>query len=180
MNVLNFLGFVDFTSTIWNLVAYAGMVVILFGVKSKNYRPHLIGFGAVILTFFAFLFLRDYILTSLQLLIAISGVLEIFGVNKKVSTTIFSVLSAVLFITLIFGGYVPDALRWLGVFGALGIAFGLIFVPHRLGFVSMALGGALLVIYAPFVGAWVFFFLNLIFTILNLQMVMRLNKEQPI
>src|SRR3989338_7135171 len=95
MSVLNFLGFVDFASTIWNLAAYAGMVIILFGVKSAKWRPHLIGIGAVVLALYAFLFLKDYILTSLQCLIAVSSALEIFGVDKKASTKIISVISLI-------------------------------------------------------------------------------------
>lgn len=169
--VLNFFGFVDFASTVWNLFAYGGMVVILFGVKSEKWRPHLMGAGAVILMIFAFAFLKDYILASLQFLIGISALLEIARTGKKVSTSVTLALSLILFLALIFGGYVPDALRWLGIFGAFGIAFGLVLAPEKSGFISMGLGGALLVIYAPFVGAWVFFFLNLIFTYLNFQQV---------
>ena len=175
--VLNFLGFADFTSTLWNLFAYAGMVVILFGVKSQKYRPHLIGSGAIILMLFAFLFLRDYILASLQLLIGISAIFEIAQVNKKISTPSVLTLALALFLALIFEGYVPDFLRWLGILGAFGIALGLVLAPKRSGFAIMGAGGAFLVVYAPFVGAWVFFFLNLIFTYLNFKAVIEPQTE---
>ena len=175
--MLNFFGFVDLPSTIWNLFAYGGMVVILFGVKSKNYRPHLIGSGAVVLMFFAFIFLKDYILAGLQLLISISAVFEIARTSKKVSASVTLVLSAILFLALIFGGYVPDLLRWLGIGGAFGIAFGLTLAPKKSGFATMGAGGALLVIYSPFVGAWVFFFLNLIFAVREPKLQSRIHSQ---
>ncbi|MDO8555139.1 MAG: hypothetical protein Q7R75_01060 [bacterium] len=178
MTILNFLGFVDLQSTIWNLAAYLGMVIILFGVKSEKHRPHLIGAGGLILAVYAFFFLHDYILTSLQCLIAVSSVLEIIQVDKKISAIIISAISLVLLIVLVAGGFVGDAARWLGIGGVLGIAFGLVFAPNKAGFISMGLGGVLLVVYAPIVGAWVFFILNLIFAYLNFQTVIAMNKKQ--
>lgn len=179
MAILNFLGFVDLQSTVWNLAAYLGMVIILFGVKFEKHRPHLIGAGGIILAVYAFFFLHDYILTSLQCLIAVSSALEIIQVNKKISAMIISVVSVILLIILVGGGFVEDAARWLGIGGVLGIAFGLVFAPNKSGFVSMGLGGAPLVIYAPIVGARVFFILNLIFAYLNFQTVIAMSKKQP-
>ena len=165
-----FFGFTSPISTFWNLSAYLAFTIIIAGVLSEKYRNLLITYGAGVLALYAGTFLHDPLFMLLQILIVISGILlsiKPLPKNVAVAIMIFSTVAAYLF--LIINGSITSVSAFIGSIGLLGIAFGLIALPKRYGFLLMAVGGILLFIYAFYVSAWVFFFLNIFFTLANIK-----------
>lgn len=164
-----FLGFTSLNSSLWNVISYLAFIMIIVGVFYERYRNWLITMGAIALAIYAAAFLQNTLLTTLQIVITISGVLQLCQVsrNSAMRTMIGCTIAAYLF--LIFKNAVADIWSFIGSLGLLGIAFGLTILPKRCGFLIMATGGLLLVAYSFVIGAWVFFFLNIFFFIANIR-----------
>lgn len=166
--LIEFFGFTDFTNALWNTVGYLALIIIIIGVFSERYRNILITVGAGVLAYYAGIFLHNPMFATLQALIVFSGLLSITGTPKRPAMFIMIALTAAAYLFLITDGAIVDAWTFMGSLGLLGIAFGLIILPKHYGFILMAVGGTLLVIYAFAVAAWVFFFLNIFFIIANI------------
>ncbi|OGZ12431.1 MAG: hypothetical protein A2942_02335 [Candidatus Lloydbacteria bacterium RIFCSPLOWO2_01_FULL_50_20] len=78
-------------------------------------------------------------------------------------------LTTLAYFLLAMNGAIADEWSLMGSFGFLGIAFGLAALPKKFGFLLLAIGGALLTIYAFHVSAWVFFTLNLIYFVESMR-----------
>lgn len=165
----DFLGFTTVAGTVWNAISYGAFIVIIVGVYSEKHRNKLITLGAAILALYAGIFLKNPLFTGLQTLIMISGILQLAKVSKRISMTAMILLTAAAYAILYGGGAITDGWSLAGSFGFLGIAFGLATLPQRFGFIFMATGGILLVVYAFHVSVWVFFLLNIFFAIANIQ-----------
>ena len=182
-NLAVILGFTDPISTLWNLLAYTGMIAIIVAVFSPKQRGNLFIFGPLALLFYAFIYLHDTLLASLQLIVTVSGFLNRYFQNNKLfsrfstNSIIIFVLAVTAFITSFFTGQFSSIWHWFGAFGLLGIAFGLIYIPRKTGFAVMALGGLLVAIYAFGLQIWVFFVLNSVFCISNL---IELLRKEPV
>lgn len=159
--ILEILGFTNLIGVIWNMLAYAAFICIIVGVSSDRYRNFLITLGGGLLAFYAYFFFHNYLFAVLQCLIVISGVLQ--WKKAKGAAMVMVVLTAAAYLFLIRIGAIGNIWALIGSFGLLGIVFGLVVLPKRYGFMLMAVGGALLVIYAFPTRAWVFFFLNIFF-----------------
>lgn len=164
-----FLGFTSLNSGLWNAVSYLAFIAIIIGVFWERYRNWLITIGAIALAIYAAAFLQNTLLTTLQIVITVSGILQLCRVSRKSAmlTMIGCTIAAYLF--LILKNAVADIWSFVGSLGLLGIAFGLTILPKRYGFLVMAAGGLLLVVYSFIIGAWVFFFLNIFFFVANLR-----------
>ena len=167
--MLEFLGFVSLESTLWNVVGYGAFIGIIVGVLSEGLRKPLFVIGPILLALYAGLFLHDPLFTSLQILITVSGVLQLANVPRRTSMVVMVIATIVAYLFLIFGGILVDVWAVIGSLGLLGIAFVIIRLPKPDVFLLMAAGGALLVIYGFVVEAWVFFFLNIFFAIANVR-----------
>lgn len=165
--LLDFLGFSNPVGVVWNLAAYLGMIIITVAVCFDKYRNQFFVWGPLILLLYAWLYLGDPILTGLQLIVTISGALNLIGVKKEAPCVIVF-LTIVIYIFLLITGQFSNLWFWLGSFGLLGIAVGLIQLPHKRGFSVMALGGLLIAIYAFALQIWVFFVLNTVFFTANI------------
>ena len=164
-----FFGFTNLAGSIWNSIAYLAFILIIIGVSSDRYRNVLITSGAAALALYAIIFLHNPLFAALQALITVSGSLQLAGISKRTAMTVMMVLTAAAYLFLILGGSITNIWALLGSLGLLCIAFGLVVLPKRCGFLLMAAGGILLIIYAFTVTAWVFFFLNIFFTIANIR-----------
>lgn len=164
-----FFGFTSFNDGLWNTISYLAFIMIIIGVFWERYRNWLITTGAIVLAIYAAVFLQNTLLTTLQIVITISGILQLCRVsrNSAMRTMIGCTIAAYFF--LIFKNAIADIWSFVGSLGLLGIAFGLTTLPKRYGFLVMAAGGLLLVAYSFVIGAWVFFFLNIFFFAANLR-----------
>ena len=80
------------------------------------------------------------------------------------------VMTVLVCLFLVFGGNIADTWSAVGAFGLLGIVYGMLCLPNSAGFILMAGGGVLLVVYGFVVEAWVFFLLNIFFAVSNIVM----------
>ncbi|GMQ95274.1 MAG: hypothetical protein BMS9Abin13_387 [Patescibacteria group bacterium] len=166
--LLEFLGFTTIASIVWNAISYIAFIAIIVGVFSERYRNTLITLGAVALAPYAWIFLDSSLFATLQVLIVVSGILQLTKVSKRPAVIVMLTLTTAAYVFLFAGGAIVDAWALMGSFGLLGIVFGLTVLPKRYGFVLMIAGGVLLIFYAFHTAAWVFFFLNIFFSIANL------------
>lgn len=166
---LALLGFPTIVDSLWNIVSYTAFVAIIAGVFSERYRNRLITFGAAVLAVYAGVFLKNPLFATLQTLICVSGLMQMVQLRRRAAMTAMMVLTSIAYIFLYASGALADTWAVSGSFGLLGIAFGLITLPHRSGFILMALGGVSLITYAFHVGAWVFFLLNIFFAVANIH-----------
>ena len=166
--LLNLLGFTTVASSAWNTIAYAAFIAIIVGVFYERHRNALFTIGAAVLVAYAYFFLGNPLFATLQVLIMISGLLRWKKVNRRFSIMAMLMLTALAYAYLYLTGAIMDIWSLAGSLGLLGIAFGLILLPKRYGFLIMAVGGSLLVFYAFHVAAWVFFLLNIFFAISNI------------
>jgi len=160
--IFSFLGFTDTVSTIWNLVGYTGMILIILAVLSDKLRNRLFVWGVFALLAYAWFFLHDSILASLEFIAAISAVLNLLNI-KKLASSIVITFSVVIFAVLLLTGQFSGLWLWFGAFGLLGIALGLAQLPRKRAFAIMAAGGFLIVIYSLAFQVWIFFILNIFF-----------------
>jgi len=154
---------------IWDAVSYLAFIAIIIGVFSERYRNVLITLGAAVLAMYAWFFLENLLFTILQLLIVVSGVMQLVRLSGRIAVTSMVILTSVAYMHLYISGAITDVWALIGSFGLLGIALGLVILPKHYGFLFMAAGGMLLILYAFDVEAWVFFFLNIFFVVANLR-----------
>ncbi len=167
--ITEFLGFTSPASTLWNAISYLAFLVIIIGVFWERYRNWFVTLGGAALGIYAAAFLQNTVLTTLQAIITISGILQLLKTSRPRAIAIMTALSALAYLYLIASNSIANMWAFIGSLGLLGIAFGLIILPKRCGFLVMAAGGLLLVGYAFAVSAWVFFFLNIFFFAANLH-----------
>ncbi len=167
--LLEFFGFTTLWGIVWNAAGYLAFISIIIGVFSERYRNALITFAAGALALYSGIFLHNPLFTALEILIVISGLLQWTKISKRRAVAIMVMLTGLAYLLLLGGGAITDAWSFVGSLGLLGIAFGLIILPKPFGFVLMAAGGVLLVVYGFAVEAWVFFFLNIFFVFANIR-----------
>jgi len=167
--MLEFLGFTSLTSSLWNTVSYLAFILIIVGVFYERGRNWLITIGAIVLAIYAAIFLQNTLLTTLQIVITISGILQLCRVPRNSAMRIMIGCTVAAYFFLIFKNAIADTWSFAGSLGLLGIAFGLTILPKRYGFLVMAAGGLLLVAYSFVISAQVFFFLNIFFFVANLR-----------
>ncbi|PIS35195.1 MAG: hypothetical protein COT36_03635 [Parcubacteria group bacterium CG08_land_8_20_14_0_20_38_56] len=165
--IFNLLGFTNIASILWNLLAYAGMILITVAVVSAKWRNQFFVWGPLALLLYAWFYLHNPILAGLQLVVTTSGVLNLRDIKKPAPFVVIT-LAVMVFAALLATGQISGLWPWIGAFGLLGIALGLTQLPHKRGFGIMASGGLLIVIYALALQIWVFFVLNAIFFVANL------------
>lgn len=154
---------------VWDTVSYLAFIIIIIGVFCDRYRNWLITMGAIVLAVYAAEFLHNRLLATLQIVIAFSGVLQLCRVPRELSKCAMIGSAMGAYYSLTTKNAIADIWSFIGSLGLLGIAFGLITLPKRYGFLVMATGGLLLVLYSFIIGAWVFFFLNIFFFIANIR-----------
>ena len=164
--IFSLLGFTDLLSTAWNLLAYAGMILITVAVISTKWRNQFFFWGPLILLLYALFYLNDPILTGLQIIVTVSGLLNLTDIKKRAPQTVIA-LTIVVYAALLATRQISGIWQWIGSFGLLGIALGLTQLPRRQGFAIMSIGGLLVVIYALAFRIWVFSVLNAIFFLAN-------------
>jgi hypothetical protein len=161
--LLTLLGFTGVSSILWNLGAYFAFVLIILGVSSGKHRNTLITLGATYFAFYAGWFLHNTLFMVLQIIVVISGLFVAVKIPRHISGIIMVFLTLASYVSLFVAGAVTDVWSFIGSIGLLGIAFGLIAVPKRLGFAFMAIGGTLLLVYAVAVVSVAYIFLNFFF-----------------
>lgn len=177
--LITILGFTSLTNSIWNFAAYAAFIAIIIGVFSEKHRNIFFTLGAATLAIYAGIFLHNQLLTALQALIVISGILQWTGVSKRSTVIIMIALTITTYVFLVAIGAIVDVWALIGSFGLLGIAFGLAMLPKHYGFIVMAVGGILLVIYAFVTSVRVFFLLNIFFAVANLWTWQKVRSVNP-
>ena len=173
---LDFFGFTTITNSVCNIVSYIAFVAIIAGALSERYRNMLIVSGAVILAAYAEIFLKNPLFAALQALIIVSGILQWAKLRRYYAMIIMIMLTAAVYVFLYLSGAIADGYALIGSFGLLGIAFGLVILPKHYGFLFMAAGGLLLVIYAFHTAAWGFFFLYIFFSIANMHAWQKIRR----
>lgn len=177
-SALEFLGFTDPWSTLWNLVAYGFVALLIFATLREKYRYEFLGIGAMMLASYSYVFLHNTLFTTLQIVIMISALLQSYSVspnNQKITLSLITVC-AVLFLLL--SGNLKTYLDTLGLFGLWGIAFGIIMLPRLGAFLVMAVGGFALVLYALALSIWPFLVLNVFYTLANVWQWSTLKERE--
>lgn len=175
--VFTFLGFTDAVGIFWNSVAYIGMILIIAAVVSARWRNQFFFWGPLALLLYAGLYLKNPILAGLQLIIAVSGILNLFSIKKIASVVLLIALTIAVYTLLLLTRQISGLWTVIGSFGFLGIAFGMTQLPLKRAFTIMAFGGLLIIIYALALHIWVFVVLNAIFFVVNLIKVKRRREE---
>lgn len=171
--VLDVLGFADTAGIVWNTLAYIGMIMIIIAVISARLRNWLFVFGPLILLIYAWFYLHNPILASLQFVATVSGALNLRNIKKSAPFIVIG-LAVLVFTALLAAGQISGLWPWFGALGLLGIALGLTQLPRKRGFAIMAIGGLLIVVYAGALQIWVFFVLNIVFFFAN---ILELRKQ---
>lgn len=166
-SILNLLGFTDTISILWNLAAYLGMTLIILAVIFDKWRNQFFVWAPLILLPYTWFYLSNPLLTGLQIIVAVSGILNLVNVKKTAPFIVFA-LTIIVYAVLLITKQISGVWLWIGSFGFLGIALGLTQLPKKRAFTMMALGGLLIVIYTLALQIWVFFVLNLVFFMVNL------------
>ena len=176
--ILNFLGFNGLINTFWNILAYAGMVMIIVAVISKKLQNHFFFWGPMLLLTYAFFYLHNPLLAGLQLIITVSGALNLLKI-KKSAPWIVGILTVVVYLYLLATGSINGIWYWIGSFGLCAIGMGLTQLPKKRSFVIMSIGGILIVLYSgPWaLKIWIWFILNLVFFGANVLTLLRWKKE---
>ena len=81
--IINQLGFTDPAGIFWNTLAYIGMAVIIIAVVSDRWRSQFFFWRPLILLFYAGFYLRDALLTGLQIVITVSGALNLAKIKNR-------------------------------------------------------------------------------------------------
>jgi len=173
--ILNILGFTDLINTVWSLLGYVGMMLITIAVISSKWQKPFFFWGPLILLIYA-VHLNDSILMGLQTIITTSGLLNLVDIKKR-STQIVLALTVAVYAILLVTGKIYG-IHWIGSFGLLGIALGMVQLPFKRGFAIMSMGGLLVVVYAFVSQTWVFFILNIVFFIANILSIKN-HKATP-
>ncbi|MBI2624870.1 MAG: hypothetical protein HYW70_00830 [Candidatus Nealsonbacteria bacterium] len=161
--IIDILWFTDPAAIVWNVFAYLGMVLIITGIVSSRFRNRFFFLGPFILFLYALLYLKDPILTGLQLLISLSGGLNLFNVRKKLFLPVLHVSTVAVYGILLFAGQISGAWQLIGSLGLLGIAFSYTQLPNKRGFLFMGFSGLLIVAYSFVSQVWIWFVLNIVF-----------------
>lgn len=177
-HALNVLGFTSVSSTLWNLLAYAAFVLIIVGVASERFRNAFTASGALALAAYANFFLHNDVFAILQTLVFLSVVFQMTGLPRESLFVSMLALTVGAYVYLLTSGTIHDVWAFIGSLGLLGIMIGLMALPKRSAFLIMAGGGALLVLYAYTAGAWVFFFLNIVYVCVNMMTWGKIGARQ--
>lgn len=165
--ILQTLGFTDPVSTLWNILAYIGMIMIITAVVSQKARNQLFFWGPLSLLFYALFHLHNYFLVGLQLIIAFSGLLNLLKV-KKFAAVLIIAFSLPVYVCLLASHQIIGLWAWIGSLGFWTIALSFVFLPKKSSFALMALGSIFLVVYSLALGIWVYFMLNLVLLVVNI------------
>jgi len=172
-----FLGFTSPRSTIWNIVAYATSIIVVRAIRlDDKLRNIVMTICAPILALYAGIFLGNPVFTLLQILIGISGILIWVKMPPPLPKLLTLTFAASAYALLLKLGAVKfniksldDFLIFVGPLGLVCIAFALTTFPKNLGFLLFAIGGAFLIGYALISKAWIFFILNIIFSLVSMR-----------
>lgn len=169
------LGFTDIWSTIWNIIAYATAIAVVRAIRlDDQLRNVVMTVCAPILALYAGVFLGNPVFMSLQILIGISGTLVWAKMPPPLPKLLTLLFTAGAYALLFKLGAVKfsiksldDFLIFAGPLGLVCIALALATFPKNSGFLLFAVGGAFLTGYALASKAWVFFILNIIFSLVS-------------
>ena len=167
--LLELMGFTTATGVAWNLAAYVAFIVIIIGISSDRHRNTLTAIGAIVLGVYAWIFLHNPLFAALQALVVISICFQWAKLSPRNTVVTFLSLTALAYFLLAKNGAIADAWSLAGSFGLLGIAIGLIILPKKPGFLILAAGGVLLVVYGYHASAWVFFLLNAVYFVESMR-----------
>jgi len=166
----SWLGFTTWTwiDTVLNIAAYAAFYFIIRAVHKERFINETFAVCGGFLGIYAWFFLGNLLLATLQGLIFVSASLQFAEVKRRSGIMIMSVLTIAAYVWLASSGMLTDTKAIIGSIGLLGIAIGIMLLPSRHAFLMMAVGGVLLVYYS-FPAAMVFVLLNIFFTYVNIQ-----------
>lgn len=176
--ILNFLGFNGWENTFFNLLAYLGMMMIITAVLSKKLQDKFFFLGPMLLLAYALFYLHNPLLTGLQLIITVSGALNLLKIKRGAPEAI-CFLTGVVYAYLLITGSISGIWYWIGSFGLVGLGMGLTQLPKKRAFVVMTIGGFLIVLYSgPWaLKIWIWFILNAVFAGANVFTLLRWKKE---
>ena len=177
--ILTFLGFTTLESTVWNVIAYGFVVLLIVATLREKHRYEFFAAGATALAVYSGLFLHNTLFTTLQIVVMISALLQVYKVSPKKSRVTLSLLTLCALIFLFLSGNLETRLDILGALGLSGIAFGIVMLPRQSAFIVMALGGGFLTWYAFVIPVWAFFILNMFYTGANILQWNALRNAAP-
>lgn len=160
--------FASFRSGAWNMLSYAALIAIIVGIASERNRAMLYTLGSAALAAYAAVFLHSIFWAVLNALVIVSGILQWIKAGRRITMAIMTILAILAYGFIWHVGAIADVWALFGSFGLLGLAFGLAVLPNRYGFLIMAAGGLLLIIYAFITAVWIIFVLNIIFVIVDI------------
>lgn len=170
MNIeyVDFIKSIDFWSIDTAVYFLSGLLIL---AVVRNWYG-IITVGSIALGLYSYLSLNNLLFAELQGLIAFSAFLLFLKISKFKCSIAIVVTTIVIFSHLITEDAITDLVSFIGASGLFGIAVGLI-SPKTLRYIAMIFGGALLTFYSyQQVGAEVFLFLNISFTLINLGLLL--------
>lgn len=153
-------------SGIWNALAYGAFGFLIYAFQTGRAIHVTVVLTGIVLGAYAY-FLGNMLFVFLQGLIVASSALQLMHVSRQYTTGLMLFLTAIVVVTLLLEEVIVGVTDVFGAVGLTGIAFGLIVLPARSGSLILTGSSALLALYSFTSGAWVFFFLNIFFMLIN-------------
>lgn len=154
------LGFTSFWSTVFNVLAYTGLLTSTWGILDKKRQPYLFLAGTTLLGLFAFFGGNPIFMGSQSIVIMAS----LMRVMKTPDSWKLTAAIAILILTGVArSGDINSAVALVGVIALLGLTLGVIFSPGIYGSLSFTVGGGFMVYYSYLVWSLPFLLFNIPF-----------------
>lgn len=173
--IIGLLGFSEPAGIFWNILVYVGIVLLIIAVMSARRRKEFFILGPLMLLFYSFFYLHNLLFAGLHIIVVASGILNF----RNVKNTVPVILGLSFFIpaALFFGGTISGLWCWFGIFGLVGINFGLTQLPRRRGFAILAGASLLMFVYSFSLQIWIFAVFNIILFFMSLFKAVKGNRN---
>ena len=156
------LGFISFWSTVFNLLAYVGLLIFTAGILYKPRQAQLFFCGGLMVWAFA-VYGGNPIFVGAQTIMLLASFMRLRKVSDAAAITVF--LTAIILTSMYFRGDIGSLLLWLGAIAAICLAVGVALAQRLPGNLLFTAGGILMGWFAYIVNSPPFLVLNVIFTI---------------
>lgn len=154
------LGFTSFWSTVFNMLAYAELLVSTWGILDKKRQPYLFLAGTTLLGLFAF-FGGNPIFMGAQSVIIMASLMRVM---KTPNSWKLTAAIAILILTGVYRrGDVNSAVALVGIIALLGLTLGVVFSPGVSGNIFFIVGGGFMIYYSYLVWSLPFLVFNIPF-----------------
>lgn len=156
------LGFTSFWSTIFNALAYTGLLTSTWGILDKKRQPYLFLTGVTLLCVFA-VFGGNPIFMGAQSIVLMASLMRVLHTPDSWKLTV--TITLLVFANMARRGDLDSGVALLGATALLGLTFGVVFSPAISGNIFFVIGGVFMAYYSYLVWSPPFLLLNIPFTL---------------